>query len=171
MTPILLVLSLILHVITFYFLILLSTKYSSMKEIASNQERLFEETEQALSTYLIEIKEENEKLIKELKNGKEAFVKRSEPIREAINERKHESAAEAELTEDELPPHLQQLIIQNDRLEISKDSAALEKKIVPLSFEAEVIELYENGHTVEQIAKKFKKGKTEIELLLKFKQK
>ena len=39
-----------------------------------------------------------------------------------------------------------------------------------LTYEEEVLKLFEAGQTAEQIAKKMHKGKTEIELLLKFHQ-
>lgn len=170
MLSILVILSLILHVITFYFLILLSTKYSSMKEVSAKQERLFEEAEQALSAYLIEIKEENERLINQLKNEKETLMQQSDHAKK-VNEQKRTVEIDKDILENELPPYLEHLVMQTDTVEISKDSSSLQKETIPLSFQAEVMNLYESGYNVEQIAKKLKKGKTEIELLLKFRQK
>ncbi|WP_084821903.1 hypothetical protein [Bacillus sp. SA1-12] len=71
-----------------------------------------------------------------------------------------------EKNQDELPDYLNNVNKIEDIIEISQSSQG---KSLP--FELEAINLYEKGYTLEQIAKKLNKGKTEIQLLLKFRRK
>jgi hypothetical protein len=129
-----------------------------------------------MTSFLIEMKEENKRLIQHLKqdsvhithHGKELEAKTNESNHRIVNStmiHTNEKVPE-DHSEGELPDYLSKLNEIEDIVEISQP---VQKKDLP--FEIQAINLYENGHTVEQIAKKLSKGKTEIELLLKFRQK
>ncbi len=49
-----------------------------------------------------------------------------------------------------------------------KSNSHTESEVPPLSFEQQVLKLHNEGKNIEEIAKLTNKGKTEIELLLKF---
>ena len=57
----------IAQILSFYFIILLYAKISRLKDIEKNQERLKDEMDQATSVYLAEMRDENDRLIGELK--------------------------------------------------------------------------------------------------------
>jgi hypothetical protein len=176
MTTILVLISLLLHVVAFYFIVVLYTKYSTIKDLSNSQRDILDETETSMTSFLIEMKEENEKLIQHFKQGPAHNTLHRKVFEAKTNESDHQIASSTmidtnkkvpvESQEDMLPDYLSELNKIEDIIEISQPE---QKKILP--FEIEAINLYENGHTVEQIAKKLSKGKTEIELLLKFRQK
>ncbi|MBO1510386.1 hypothetical protein [Metabacillus bambusae] len=176
MTTILLLISLLLHVVAFYFIVVLYTKYSTIKDLSKSQRAILDETETSMTSFLIEMKEENERLIQHFKQGSAHYNHDRKELDEKTNESNHHIANSTmihtnnivpeEPLEEDLPDYFSQLNEIEDIVEISKPE---QKKNLP--FEIHAIKLYENGHTVEQIAKKLSKGKTEIELLLKFRQK
>jgi hypothetical protein len=176
MTTILLLISLLLHVVAFYFIVVLYTKYSTIKDLSNSQRAILDETETTMTSFLIEMKEENERLIQHFKQGHEYNTHHGIELEAKTNESDHPIAnsmiinmnkkVSEEPQEDELLDYFSELNKIEDIVEISQPE---QKKNLP--FEIQAINLYENGHTVEQIAKKLSKGKTEIELLLKFRQK
>ncbi|MGM7720395.1 Swarming motility protein SwrB [Metabacillus sp. Hm71] len=163
MTILLFIISLLLHIVSFYFIIVLFTKYSTIKDLANTQKKLLEETEEAMTGFLIEIKDENERLLSELKQQEKLTV--SEERVEVSSKKLLEHGTEMDKTQKELPEYLNSVNKIEDIIELSHFS---QEKSLP--FEMEAINLYEKGYTLEQIAKKLNRGKTEIELLLKFRQ-
>jgi hypothetical protein len=176
MATILLLISLLLHVVAFYFIVVLYMKYSNVKDLSDSQRKMLEETENSMTSFLIEIKDENERLIQNLKKSSAPFpqpasypqtVKDPEITEEEIVMPKSKPSNIANSTnQDDLPDYLSGVNEVEDIIEINHST---QEKNLP--FEINAINLYKNGHTVEQIAKKLNKGKTEIELLLKFRQK
>ncbi|OAS83311.1 hypothetical protein [Metabacillus litoralis] len=176
MTTKLLFISLLLHVVAFYFIIVLYTKYSTIKDLSNSQRAILDETETSMTSFLIEMKDENERLIQHLKQESAHITNHGKELEAKTKESNHPTANSTmihtnekvpeEPQESELPDYLSELNEIEDIVEISQP---VQKKDLP--FEIQAINLYENGHTVEQIAKKLSKGKTEIELLLKFRQK
>ncbi|MGM0873693.1 MAG: hypothetical protein ACQEWV_02635 [Bacillota bacterium] len=181
MTTILLLISLLLHVVAFYFIVVLYMKYSNVKDLSDSQRKMLEETEYSMTSFLIEMKDENERLIQNLKKSPASFpqpapypqtvkdpetreeeivMPKSKPSDIAINDYANSTIL------DDLPDYLTGINKVEDIIEINHST---QEKYLP--FEIEAINLYKNGHTVEQIAKKLIRGKTEIELLLKFRQK
>lgn len=174
MTTILLLISLLLHVVAFYFIVVLYTKYSNVKELSDSGRKMLEETEASMTSFLIEMKDDNERLIQNLKrfennlddNNKQKTKERENVLSKAntiINNKKEYVMTD---NHDEFPDYLSSINEVEDIIEINQSP---QEKNLP--FEIEAINLYKNGYTVEQIAKKLNKGKTEIELLLKFRQK
>ena len=67
MTTIVLVVLFISQLLTFYFLVILNSKISRYKEIEKKQEAIIREMDDAISAYLVEVKDENDRFIHELK--------------------------------------------------------------------------------------------------------
>lgn len=156
MTAVLLIISMILHAAGFYFIALLYLKYKSVKQSEEKQAAMLEEAEQSLAAYLIEFKEENEKLIAGMKMAQQ----------KDINICRNSSHPQKSETEPEGPEFPVLRIAHEDQLELSD----LMEKGHPESEEKKIISLYQRGFSSEQIARELNKGKTEVELLLKFRQ-
>ncbi|HZH62337.1 MAG TPA: Swarming motility protein SwrB [Metabacillus sp.] len=171
MSTTLLILSLLLHVVAFYFIIILYMKYSTIKDITDTQRKILEETENSMTSFLIDMKDENEKLIETLlcstnmRMQKPMAEDRTEFKQRPNQEIKQQTKIELEQKSIELPNHLTGLDEIKDVVELKQKS---KKNKQP--FEIEAINLFKEGYTVEQIAKKLNKGKTEVELLLKFRE-
>ncbi|WP_175638877.1 hypothetical protein [Metabacillus schmidteae] len=178
-TTILLLLSLLLHVVAFYFIIVLYMKYSTMKNLSDTQRQILEETENSMTSFLIDMKDENDKFMKTLLSSSDL---KKQPINEELiglnrtsnaepynvkvsNESNKTNKIVSDQNSIELPSHLSGIDEMQDIVEITQT----DNKKKP-SFEVEAINLYKEGYNVEQIAKKLNKGKTEVELLLKFRQ-
>ncbi|WP_226665658.1 hypothetical protein [Metabacillus litoralis] len=174
-TTILILISLLLHVVAFYFIVVLYMKYSTMKNLSDNQRKILEETENSMTSFLIEMKDENDRLIQQLTNKSPISTpnvnlngnQNSQNNKEVIKPKNFDTKLDnlANDSEEMLPKHLSKIEDVKDTLEISKTP-----KSEKIPFEIEVLNLFENGLSIEQIAKKFNKGKTEIELILKFRQ-
>lgn len=175
-TTILILISLLLHVVAFYFIVVLYMKYSTMKSLSDSQRKILEDTENSMTSFLIDMKDENDRLIEQLSNHSPSNsqkvihkeFKNAEVKNRAFKDTGYDldKIKQSEPVEDEgLPMHLSQIDKVEDTIEISQSTAT-----ETLPFEIEAINLYENGYSIEQIARKFNKGKTEIELILKFRQ-
>ena len=146
MTAALLALSLILHAASLYLIALLFLRYKNVLQAEERQAAMLHETEQALAACMLEMREENEKLLAALDRS---FItdERSAEADEG------EGVQQKELSHEEAPA---------DEIPHEKDQAD--------QFRLDVLNLYQNGYTIEEIAKKLDKGKTEISLMLKFRQ-
>lgn len=167
------------QVLSFYFIILLYTKISRLKDMEISQERLKDEMDNAVGAYLAEMRDENNRLIKELTMIKQKEEKdlsqprsKSEEISQQLPREEvtvptlnmprnvvakaylHNSSIKSGSTiQDDIPNKEKTEIVDSERT---------------LTIEEQVQELYRNGKSIEDIAKTLQKGKTEIELLLKF---
>ncbi|MFA1781337.1 DUF6115 domain-containing protein [Bacillus velezensis] len=142
MSTLLWLLSFVLHGVLLYAVIILYTRFSALKETERQQKKILEETENTLAAFLLELKEENERL-------------------EDAKSRQAPDAEDAEQKEPVIPDHMEKLISATERAESDENNGAH-------SFEERVSELYEQGLTPAEIAKRMQSGKTEIELFLKF---
>ncbi|MBW7650308.1 hypothetical protein [Anoxybacillus sp. ST4] len=144
MTTFLWMISFVLHGISLFLIILLSLKWMKMKEAEKEQEQWLREMETMMTTYLMQFKEENERFVKQITSS-------------AVRQKKKEA-----------PPSLpiEQVV---DRVELSTAKRNGEQSLESLVSEA--LKLQQQGKTIDEIAKALKRGKTEIELLLKFHQK
>ncbi|MCY8909012.1 Swarming motility protein SwrB [Bacillus atrophaeus] len=163
MSTLLWLLSFMLHGVLLYAVIILYTKLAALKETERQQKKILEETENTLAAFLLELKEENEKLIEhpvDLSAGKDGAGQEKKTPQSSGE--KAETAPEPE--ETPIPAHIQGLISEVEQAEDSMNSGGR-------SFEDQVIELYDQGFSAGEIARKLKSGKTEIELFLKFRAK
>lgn len=149
----LLLISFIIHALTFVTIRQLKVKLdqpNDSKEMMAEQQKQIEEL---LAVYLLEIREENEKLLDLIHQGHQTV-----PPKEQKRETPVVQADPENLTTEKYQAY--QPIIPDE-----------EEDIIEQSFAAQVLSLAEQGETAEAIAKKLSCGKTEVELLLKFQQK
>ncbi|WP_345807455.1 Swarming motility protein SwrB [Bacillus pumilus] len=170
--------SFMLHAALIYFVIILYTRMNSLKATEQKQRELLEETENTLAAFLMEVKEENDKLSKvvaaspdfsavELKSNFQTPKQPQTPI---------ESQQSVE-SEEPVPEHLSALLseveVQEEKVNepvphLESEASVPSENEIEETFEDQVKTLYDQGHSLEEIAKELKTGKTEIELLLKF---
>lgn len=166
------------QVLSFYFIILLYTKISRLKDIEKSQERLKDEMDNAVGAYLAEMRDENNRLIKELTMIKQReekdFIQPSKKSEEISQQLPHEEVSVPTLNMPRnvvAKAYLHNSSIKSDSKiqDISnKGKVEIDDSKRTLTIEEQVQELYQNGRSIEDIAKTLQKGKTEIELLLKF---
>lgn len=188
MTTILIVVLFIVQLLSFYFMIILNTKLAKFKDLEKKQERLMREMDDTISLYLTEMKDENNRLISELQLVEKPQQRLKEQVKKT-NEQETQQVAERSSAEIELPayeveprvfvPKNRAANAYNRQQQVSKHTAkpvsvvttldtVTEEKPKERTVEEQVVQLSKQGKTVEEIAKQLQKGKTEIELLLKF---
>lgn len=144
------------------------------------QEAIIRDMDNAISAYLMEIRDENNRLIQELteksshpttkqqsrviqvENDVAALPKTTEPINSNVQSFDELSARSAKLASKiaAASAYKKQTVANVPEQKVEK------KALNP--FEQQVIDLHKEGFSIDEIAKKTQKGKTEIELLLKF---
>lgn len=141
-----------LQIITFGFLSFLFTKVSKNADLEKKQQTLMREMDDSIGIYLAELKDENDRLIEKLSKRADIEEKpiSTEPVIEYIPSVK-------------APINLALKSYQSTNQDINKTT-------VPGSIDdrTRVIQLHEAGQSTEKIAKMLGKGRTEVELILKF---
>lgn len=199
MTSVFLFISIVLNIIALFSIVILYLRQSKLFEVEKKQQRMIEEMEDVISTYLAEMKEENESFIERITKAAKNQVNKK------VNSEKKEVTLLPSSEEEKIPFSIKSSkshavkayklgVIQSltdEDVEVllpdfneSEDLNAdlkVEKKVEDTRQEVtepeekslleEVVYLQEQGLTNEEIAKKLHKGQTEIELLLKFRQK
>ncbi|MFJ5765136.1 hypothetical protein ACIP9C_07230 [Lysinibacillus sp. NPDC093210] len=189
MTTILIAVLFVLQLLSFYFIIILNTKLAKFKDLEKKQERLMREMDDSISLYLAEMKDENNRLIQALqvvqKPEKTTDTgQHSKPINVQKDQRQPLSQAENEqkdVSRDNEPRILmpknivanaysrqQQVAASPVQTTVSKPVAVQKEEQKPITLEQQIVQMAKQGKTAEEIAKQLQKGKTEIELLLKF---
>jgi len=193
MEGILIIVLFILQLISFFLIVLLNAKLNKYKHLEVKQNQLMDEMDNAIGAYLMEMKEENDRLIQELssipkpikENHQTESLNQANPTIQqkvkpkivsptvASNVYKSNIQKQAQIEEEQIlsknnnSNEMKTAASQNEILNEIKDlSHEVEKK--EMSFEEIVLSMYRDGHTVDQIAKQLNRGKTEIELLIKF---
>ena len=176
------------QLICFYFLVILNTKIAKFKDLEKRQDRLIREMDDAISLYLVEMKEENDRLIQELSIIKQNEFKNNEiKNQKVVNNAgvSNEPVQEEALPKSEPAEHItskafvpkkiatnaykQQTKTGTSPVTGTEEVETVEKDLSALpSFEQKVLNLYRQGKSIDEIAKITQKGKTEIELLIKF---
>lgn len=188
MTNILLLFSLGLNAVALFCIVILYLRQNRLVQVEKTQEKLMKEMEEVISTYLLEMSEENDRFIKKVrtmleeKPSPKASPPKKETIESEIEQEKvekpnlgkgsHLRAVKAyqkqpsiNLTADEeklLPPLVDESFVKRDE--------KLKNEGKPLSDFDQALSLKEKGYSTEEIAKRLNRGKTEIELLLKLRQ-
>lgn len=190
MTTILIAVLFFLQLISFYFLIILNTKLAKFKDLEKKQERLMREMDDTISVYLAEMKDENDRLIKELQSVSQSEIAASslqqteqymtpqeQPTLPVVQEVKSDSSLSLE---KDARIYVPKNIVANAYSRQQHTSSKMVKTASPLkveeqkeaekllTVEQQALELAKQGKSPEEIAKQLQKGKTEIELLLKF---
>ena len=157
-----------LNAIALFFIILLFIRQNRLYEVKKQQETMIRDMEEVMSAYLLEMKEENEQ-----------FLQQFNTIETRRTERPpHSPTAAEDETEDPSSlqtPNLHRLRAANlYRNSLAASPLTKEEQDGEESGQEEnfllsqVIFLQKKGLTIEEIAKRLDKGKTEIELALKF---
>ncbi|GIN94708.1 swarming motility protein SwrB [Siminovitchia terrae] len=152
----------LINVLLAFALLLLYMRQNKLMGIEKRQQLVLKESEQVMASLLEEIKDENEKLLSRLMESRETEDKTTAAI-----------AANIIMEEKKLVPATE------EHQDVQEEARPLESKQDPLSdvsddatdpqpLREQVKLLAEQGLTVTDIARKLNKGKTEIELLMKF---
>lgn len=197
MVNFLLVFSIALNILALLCIALLFIRQNRLAAFESRQEKALEEMEEIVSSFIAEIKEENELFLDRVQrlddNLEESKMEEPRSTLE-VSEPKpipmintYKAAAKSYQTfeksagNDDVEELLDLILPQNPegkekavQEEDIADEAIVEKEEEPEEKEKTLLEvvteLEEQGKTIEEIAKQLNKGKTEIELLLKFRQ-
>lgn len=195
-----LIISFILHAITFFIIVILYSHVTRLKETETRTKALVEEAETFMTSALVEMKEQNELLLKQIKEErakvpprpKEAVVqpqKERSPVErdkqqrkpvekqnqpENKQEKQQERPKTINVVSEPTKEDLKELLQVEEESESPRMRSPLTpKEVAKLSVEevAELaISLQKEGLTLDEIAKYLHKGKTELELLLRFRQ-
>lgn len=183
MYPLLLALSFVLHLFAFFLIILLSMRLKRANEIEKRQMEIQKEIEDVFQSYMLEMKEENEKLLKMIEkaaNSHESKIPTGKKTVITNNKSNQIESVETYKPPVKLQGKLTQQIYKNQKplkpnTSLVQDKAHEYKPPVPVgedqyeqSLTSQVVLLHEKGFKPDEIAQKLNKGKTEIELLLKF---
>ncbi len=175
MTTILFITCFALLALAFFLIILLYLKMTQLKDIEFKQERLLKEFENVITSYVMEIKEDNELFLYRIQQVQQT------PNKPDISEREGKSTQsiqikETDLTTEEIQDLLPAYAAQNEteKNTISEiESKPQQKGNIEMNEDLlvkDIDHLIKLGLTYEDIAKKLNKGQTEIELLHKFRQ-
>lgn len=177
MTTVLIIILILSQLICFYFIILLNLKISKFKDLEVRQDKLMNEMNDAISAYILEMREENDRLIKELsqlQSEKEKVEEKNNQPLEINNAKKVSTNNEIEIQIDQKKIVPKNLVVNAyEKQKTKKDENEVvnnkkDEKKEPQPLEHQVFQLHKEGKSIEEIAKITEKGKTEIELLLKF---
>ncbi|MCS1380867.1 hypothetical protein EYB33_05900 [Lysinibacillus sphaericus] len=186
MTTILIAVLFVLQLLSFYFIIILNTKLAKFKDLEVKQERLMREMDDTISLYLAEMKDENNRLIQALQvvpkptmtpdTGQQAqpiAVPKSQgqPLSQTDGEKKAVTVNSILMPKNIVAnaySRQQQGGTTAVQTAAPKVDSLPKEESKPLTMEQQIVQMAEQGKTAEEIAKKLQKGKTEIELLLKF---
>ncbi|ARJ40057.1 hypothetical protein SporoP8_14910 [Sporosarcina ureae] len=167
---ILLALLFILQIIGFMVMILLYLKISKFNNLEKKQQRLMKEMDQSVLAFLGEIKEENDRLIQQLNQRTDTQMKpttNSVPREQSITE-----VPVPRSKQHSVPLHFAlrsyQKTVDTEKNEKEKKTQSQPKSFDDLDDREKAKQLYAEGKSIEDIARELKKGKTEIELIIKF---
>lgn len=187
--------SLILNIIALLSIVLLYSRQNRLLNMEKQFEQIVKEMEDVISTYILEMKEENEHFIQKMEHLQQRKQLRKE-TREKLPDQgisqtvaagipKHENmiqevaalvpkqhAAKAyELSMEKRPPQSDHEKSVKQPLQPPNKGSEDNKKSENDVFIEQVHALKKEGLSIDEIAAKLDKGKTEIALLLKFQQK
>lgn len=175
MTGLLIFLLFVLNAILAFAIVLLFQRQNRLLEMEKKESQIQKESEALLTAFLIELKEENEQFISKINN-----LRREMSIHASGNEINGDVNREYEVYTDEVNQlntkgysrmqavQAYKVNTQEETLPENSNEETLEQIEDKKEYSEAVYELYKQGMTIDQIAKKMKKGKTEVELLLKF---
>ncbi|WP_121609237.1 hypothetical protein [Mesobacillus foraminis] len=165
MTTILLLLSFLLNIVIIFAIIVLYLRQNRLLQSEKRQEKIISEFEELFSGYLFEMKEENDQFLKKMNSfdSKDGKKETKEPVPK-------KGKVSYRMVQDAYAPKQQQeALFENggggeEHVPESKGKNAAGKS----SLLNRIQDLKREGDSIDEIAKKLGKGKTEIELLLKF---
>ncbi|WJY28712.1 MULTISPECIES: hypothetical protein [Sporosarcina] len=177
MTAIFLVLLFILQLGSFYFIALLYMRLSRLDNTEKQQKQLMKEMEDSLALYMSDVKEENDRLIEELGQLKDRSSAAGKPAAQT-HEAQTAPGPDRQPADFEPPKPPVLKVMNSYQAQQGPAASAVARKQggghgqdgrTDAAFE-EVYRLHSEGISPEEIASRLGKGKTEVELILKFKQ-
>ncbi|GLY10462.1 hypothetical protein [Pseudobacillus badius] len=171
--------SFILNAVALFAIILLFMRQNRLHEIKKEQEKLVADMEEMMTAYLAEMKEENEKLIKEFSSSSPAEHSAAAgqassavtPGKSAPPSRTPEGAGAIAAPSMQRIRAAQVYNRTANKTADENEKISAEEQEAPAAAQAladEIVSLKDQGLSVEEIARKLNKGKTEVELALKF---
>ncbi|MGE7760636.1 hypothetical protein [Peribacillus sp. NPDC097895] len=198
----------VLNIFSIFAIVVLYLRQNRLSKLEKDQKAIIGEMEQILSGYLMEMKEDNETLVRAFTNSVamksgidtneqehgslyesmgEKKVKQEQNMMQGHHEERRVTFKKQAIKAYKKVPEEQEYntlpVIDEDKLELSAavTSASIEgnstsKEFAEMlqaslnerSLDEQVKMLSDQGHSIEEIAKKLNRGQTEIELLLKF---
>ncbi|MCA1062398.1 hypothetical protein QTG56_18035 [Rossellomorea sp. AcN35-11] len=167
MVTFLLFISFLLNVVSLLSIVILYVRQNRLQSLELEQKKMIGEMEDVISSYVIEMKEENDEFIRNFKKHAESQMTVSELAGDAELPRpvhNHKPSGKAFM-------HASKAYEQSKmgrEGEMSEEMQTAETSEDPVVHK--ILLLKQEGLTIEEIAHSVGKGKTEIELLLKFRQ-
>ena len=208
MVTLIIIVLFICQLISFFLIMIMNSKLAKFKGLEARQEKMIREMDDAIGAYLMEMKEENNRLIEELTIAKQVHDERqssveqqsdtkSSNVQETIKDIENLLSAQETPSVESISERIAQSAKQKPFVPIAvatnaynkqKEQSNAEVAALPTEssedeansfvqenalpdlapFERKVVEMHQEGKTIEEIAKETQKGKTEIELLIKF---
>ncbi|RIW36430.1 hypothetical protein D3H55_05855 [Bacillus salacetis] len=189
MQTFLILISFILNIAALLAIVILYTRQNRLLEIEKQQGKTVKEMEDLISSYLLEMKEDNDRFIRQFEAVKESKTEDETEHRQEKVEKIRQAAAKV-LQNESLPSepdedndlHRSQSYMRLNAVKAYslKNKNGQASNVADNSSElihsdedpllAQVQSLQEKGYTVEEAARELGRGVTEIELLLKFRQ-
>lgn len=183
MTAIVLTILFILQLGSFYMIALLYIRLSKLDGTEKKQRQLMKEMEDSLALYIADVKEENDRLIEQLTHRTEGLHVRTDSRESGTSRAESDLEPAGRNTETSMaaasavrPPARKVMdSYRSQQTAISQKTEKSPKAEQQTELDGEtgfepVYRLYAEGLTAGEIASRLGKGKTEIELILKFKQ-
>jgi hypothetical protein len=158
----------ILQLISFYFIALLYMKVSKFNNLEKKQQQLMAEMDDAIGAYLSELKEENERLIRIIEKRQENVKSDSLTNYTVAAERQKAEKNPQVINSPSFP---MKVAMKSYQSAPSLNNGRLDEHVtkeVKTDDRTRAINMFDEGKPIEEIARRLGKGKTEVELLLKF---
>lgn len=187
---ILIIFSIVLNVVALFCIAILYLRQNRLLEIEKKQEKLMKEMEEVISSYLMEMTEENEKFIDKVREMTakttasnlpsseeqiKAEVKLEQPVArkgnvyQAVQAYKKTPTSNEAVKQEEEKPEIP-VIHPAPQEPSSQENDINSTDLYSQSFYYQAQLLKKQGLSIEDIARRLNKGKTEIELLFKLRQ-
>ncbi|KRG09742.1 hypothetical protein [Lederbergia galactosidilytica] len=179
MTSALIFLLFVLNAILIFTVVLLYMRQNRLMEMEKAQQKVQAETEELMTSFLLEIKEENQFFMSKLDD-----LRKTQQAKD-MGDDKSEETVERENQQEDYQPGVEMknftrmqaekayLVNYAEQLEMKENEGDIEGDIETLSdenlFTDQVHSLHAKGLSIEEIAQRLNKGKTEVTLALKFK--
>ncbi len=201
MTTFLLLISLLLNGIAIFSIILLFTRQNRFFVVEKKQEKMIKEMEELISSYLYEMREENEAFLSKFQAAGRPNLRAADPtalviktstVEKSSKKLKMDKGPASDWKEEATGAFKKQAVKAYQKTsgkeeaskeiiseqasvnsmdtiaKVNGDSQTSPEEIYRDLFLNQVMILQNQGLSIAEIAKKLNKGKTEIELLLKF---
>lgn len=174
-----------LNILLILAIILLYLRQNRFIEIEGKQRKIQEESEEILTAFILEIKEENEQFIEKINKMQQTInslqLKEQKPSQSEENSHFPISDKQNDQQDRSLTPKAYSRLLasqtykndvyqvrENEKIDEDQLEIHTEKQVEEKTMIQHVSDLNKQGLSSGEIAKVLKKGRTEIELLLKF---